>query len=316
LFYRLVERHVGRAVGRDALILMLAFPGALFFSFPYTESLYLLLVVVFFWALELERWVWVALAACLLPLARPVGIFIALPLAWYLWRGQGEAGRTSDHSPPKPEPKGLNELSELHGLREERHGRSALPGLEQVGASHSGGAVPGRACGKGGSLWRWVLLLCPLLGYAAYFGLMCVWTGNAFEVFDAQRSYPNSPSIRNMFDYAGLASGLLNFQTFDGMTDGLLDRVLFLLFLALLPLVYRLNRAWFFYTLACGLVPALTSWFISYRRYFMVLFPVFIVLAQLLQKTGRRWIFWYYVVLLAAMQAWAVLRFVSFKWAG
>jgi Gpi18-like mannosyltransferase len=89
LLYRLVERRCGAAVSRDSLILLLAFPGALFFSFPYSESLYLVLLMLFFWSLELRRWFWLAVAGFLLPLARPVGVFIVLPLAWFLfeqWR--------------------------------------------------------------------------------------------------------------------------------------------------------------------------------------------------------------------------------------
>lgn len=81
LFYRLVERHWGAMIGRDALILMLAFPGALFFSFPYSESLYFVVLMIFFWGLELERWSWTALSGFLLSLARPLGVFVVLPLA-------------------------------------------------------------------------------------------------------------------------------------------------------------------------------------------------------------------------------------------
>ncbi len=62
MFYRLVARHCGAEISRDALILMLAFPGALFFSFPYSESLFFVLVMLFFWGLELARWRWVAVA--------------------------------------------------------------------------------------------------------------------------------------------------------------------------------------------------------------------------------------------------------------
>ena len=162
----------------------------------------------------------------------------------------------------------------------------------------------------------WLLLLCPLVGYAAYFGLMHVWTGNAFEGFVAQKSYPNSPSIRNAFDVPHFTDALLNVHSLGGMMDGALDRVFFVLFLVLLPMIWRLDRVWFVYALPAGLVPALTSWFMSYRRYFMMLFPAFVVLALLLAKSKNRWLFWYYVVLLAAVQAWAVSQFINFKWAG
>ena len=155
-----------------------------------------------------------------------------------------------------------------------------------------------------------------MLGYAAYFALMYAWTGNAFEGFDAQKSYPNSPSIANMFNYHGFTNALLNVHTLDGIVDSALDRAFFLLFLALLWPIYRLDKVWFFYVLPAGLVPALSSWFMSYRRYIMVLFPMFVVLALLLRKAKSRWLFWYYVVLMAALQAWAVKQFINFNWAG
>ena len=161
----------------------------------------------------------------------------------------------------------------------------------------------------------WLLLLAPLAGYAAYFGLMHLNTGNAFEGFDAQKAYPYSPSIKNMFNFAGLSEAFLNARSFDGMMDSLLDRALFVLLVLLLPLVWRLNRTWFFYTAAAGVVPALTSWFMSYRRYFLVCFPAFVILAQLSTKT-RRWVFWYYVALLAALQVWGLKQFLTFNWAG
>ncbi len=158
--------------------------------------------------------------------------------------------------------------------------------------------------------------MAPLLGYALYFGLMYVWTGNAFEGFEAQKAYPNSPSIRNMFNVSGFTQALLNIGSLDGMRDGLLDRAFFVLVLLALPAVWQLNRVWFWYVLPAGLVPALTSWFVSYRRYVVVLFPVFIVWALWLERAKSRWLFWYYVGVLAAMQTWAVKQFVNFHWAG
>jgi hypothetical protein len=100
------------------------------------------------------------------------------------------------------------------------------------------------------------------------------------------------------------------------MMDSLFDRALFVLFLCLLPLVYRLNKTWFFYTVAAGSVPALTSWFMSYRRYYVVLFPLFIVMAQLVARAKNRWLFWYYVAILGAIQVWAIIQFTTFNWAG
>jgi hypothetical protein len=307
LFYRLVERRCGAAAGRDSLIVLLVFPGALFFSFPYTESLYLVILMLFFWGLELERRSWVAVAGFLLPLTRAVGIFIVLPLAWYLfeqWRkGPGERVAQTFKSSVSRVAKPADPTSS-HVLP---IWKSAIQQVWKPALRHR---MPHGKFNR-----TWLLLLCPLLGHATYFGTMYAWTGNAFEGFEAQKAYPNSPSINNMFDFPAFWNAFINVRSLDGMMDSTLDRGFFLLFLALLPAVWKLNKTWFWYTLPTGLVPAMTSYFMSYRRYIMVLFPLFIVLAQVLAK-GPRWMFWYYVILLAALQAWAVTRFVNFNWAG
>ena len=318
MLYRLVERHYGAAISRDALILLLACPGALFFSFPYSESLFLVLLMAFFWGLERGRWGWTAVAGFLLPLSRPVGVFVLLPLAWFFWErgwprwpvlrrawerfGKATAGLLRRRGTPSAA--GSSDA-----------GYQSLP---QPGFGETAGGDEGQSGAARLPLGfrPWLLLSAPLLGYALYFGLMYVWTGNALEGFAAQKAYPNSPSIKNMIKVAGFTEALLNIGSLDGMMDGLLDRAFFVVVLLALPRVWRLNRVWFWYVLSAGLVPALTSWFMSYRRYVVVLFPVFIVLARLLAQAKSRWLFWYYVVGLAALQAWAVKQFVNFNWAG
>ena len=321
MLYRLVERHCGARTARDTLILVLACPGALFFSFPYSESMFLVLLMTFFWALERARWAWAAVAGFLLPLSRPVGVFVLLPLAWFLWergwprwpalRRVLERLARAVAVLPWRRPRNLAEAPH-------RNAASSNPAAgRSVDTALAGGAA-GRdgADTQPGGFMPWLLLAAPLLGYGLYFGLMYAWTGNPFEGFAAQKAYPNSPSIKNMINVSGFTQALLNIGSLAGMMDGFLDRAFFVLLLLTLPAVWRLNRVWFWYVLAAGLVPALTSWFMSYRRYVMVLFPVFVVVAQWLGRTGKRWVFWYYVILLAAIQAWAVKEFMSFNWAG
>jgi len=255
LLWRLIEATYGPSVSRDALILMLATPGALFFSFPYTESLFLLLVLVFFWFLGKERYDWPGLMAFLLPLTKAIGVFIIVPLAWHLFERK------------KP-------------------------------------------------LRYWLLLVLPLMGYATYFWVMYASTGNAFEGFDAQNGYPYAPSIKNMFNLGGFFEVLKDVRSIDGQQGALLDRLLFFLFLALLPAVWRLNKTWFWYILPVGIVPAMTNWFMSYRRYLMVCFPIIIVIALFFQNRNRRVFFWVCVVLLAEIQAWAIIKFMNFDWGG
>lgn len=284
LLYGLIERKLDEEVALKALILFLAFPGALFFCVSYTESLYLLLLLICFWGLENGRFWWVAVGGFLLPLTRPVGIFIVFPLAWHTYQSSSVSLRAAFGLTEGPK---ANEVQHLTSTSE-------------------------RICG-----WtRTLLLLFPLAGYATYFGVMYAWTGNALEGFQAQRFFPNSPSIHNMFNVRGFLGAFLNGQSFMGMRDSVFDRCTFVTFLALLPAIHRMSRTWFWYALPVGLIPAMTNWFLSYRRFIVVCFPVFIVIAQALETSDKKWAFWYYVILLAALQVWQISEFVSSNWAG
>jgi hypothetical protein len=81
LLYRFFEqRHSGQA--ESSLLLLLAFPGALFFHFPYTESLFLFLAVAVVVAVARQRWLLAAAPAFLLSLTRPNGVLIGLVLSY------------------------------------------------------------------------------------------------------------------------------------------------------------------------------------------------------------------------------------------
>jgi len=81
LLVRFVDRaHPGAGV--ETALLLLAFPGALFFHFPYTESLFLFLSVATLIALARERWLPAAAAAFALALTRPNGVLIGVALLY------------------------------------------------------------------------------------------------------------------------------------------------------------------------------------------------------------------------------------------
>ena len=97
LLYRfLQQRHPRDADG--TLLLLLAFPGALFFQFPYTESVFLFLAVVVLVALARDRLLPAAGAAFLLPLTRPNGVLIAAVLAHAAF-ARGRRDRTIPGAP-------------------------------------------------------------------------------------------------------------------------------------------------------------------------------------------------------------------------
>ncbi len=95
LLHDLVARRWDADLARWTVLLLALFPGAIFLSLPYSESLFLLLAVGVFWALETDRRGLAAVLAGLMPLARPVGVLMALPL---LWDG-GRRALAGDRSP-------------------------------------------------------------------------------------------------------------------------------------------------------------------------------------------------------------------------
>jgi len=77
LFHRIAVRVHGETVAWNALRLMVLFPGSMFFFVPYTESMFLMLLMILWYARIREQWAWVAVAGFLLPMIRPVGLLIA-----------------------------------------------------------------------------------------------------------------------------------------------------------------------------------------------------------------------------------------------
>jgi hypothetical protein len=251
LFHYLVRSQHGLETAKVATAFLLAFPGSIFFSFIYTEPLFLLLVVLFFIFLFQENYWGVAATGFLLSLTKAVGIFCVLPLLW-----------------------------QLFALR--RPARLALA-----------------ACG-------------PVLGYISYFFVMFAFTGNPWEGFEAQKYYENRPSIANMFNLKGMFATFCEIQDFGAA----LDRVLFLVFLGSLFWVYRLNKTYFVFALAAGAIPALSTWFVSYRRQIMMCFPLFIALGHHLKGRDNRLPRWYLLAVMAAIQSFFLVRYLNFMWAG
>lgn len=85
--HRIVDRDFGAAVARRAMLLLAVFPTAFFLLAPFSEATFLAVSV---WAIERARhrggWPLAAVLATLAGLARPVGVFLALPLAWLALR--------------------------------------------------------------------------------------------------------------------------------------------------------------------------------------------------------------------------------------
>lgn len=87
LLYGFLARRAGRQVAFWTVVLLAASPFAMFFDVPFTESLFLLLVVLTFLACERRRWVLAGVCIGLAAVTRPNGIALLLvPPAYFIAR--------------------------------------------------------------------------------------------------------------------------------------------------------------------------------------------------------------------------------------
>jgi len=85
LLYQLASAEIGPDRAWRAILLLVTFPYALFFSVVYTESLFLLLSVGAFYAMRRGRLTLTALAGLAIGLTRPNGFWLSVPLAILAW---------------------------------------------------------------------------------------------------------------------------------------------------------------------------------------------------------------------------------------
>jgi hypothetical protein len=233
VFHRLAALDLGESGADVALLVLLAYPTAFYFALPYSESLFFLVVVALFYGLRTSNVTLATVAATLIPLTRPVGAFIVIPLLVHLlaWRERRIAAR---------------DLAPIAG-----------------------------ACA----------------GVALYFAFMAMVTGDPFAAFHAQKWFASHGSVGRLLDPAGFFGALFGPGKMRAFTGSVLDRTFFAFYIAMLVPIWRLNRTYFAYALALGMIPAVTLYFASFSRYTLVLFPIFIVLGKALStERAKLWL--------------------------
>ncbi len=75
-----IQNAHGKRISRLTIGLIVCFPGTIYFSLIYTESLFFFLSVLAMYSLSQRRIGWLILGAFLLPLSKAIGIFILIPL--------------------------------------------------------------------------------------------------------------------------------------------------------------------------------------------------------------------------------------------
>ncbi len=303
LFHRVAARRWGESLADAALALLVAFPGALFFQFIYSEALFFLLVMGLWWALEQRRHGLAWLAAALAPLTRGVGVFAVLPLAWHVARVHaGGAGLRRLVAKwglgPKTSPSGEPKA-------EIRNPKSEVP---------AAGTAPATAPGRTG-LPAWTLPLAPLAGWGAYLGLMAYWTGDPWAGVAAQRFW-GVHEVAHLWDLPKFVEGFFEVSAWHAYQGSLLDRLGFLLLLYTLPVQWRLGRDLLAWTLMLGVLPAMSGTFTSFVRFEACAFPLFLGLAGFF--TALRWKGpeWGFLLVCLGLHGLLLWRFLNYHWAG
>jgi hypothetical protein len=87
----LVQHLACPTVARRTVLYTALFPTAFFLVAPYSESLFLLLVVSTFWCMEQRRWALAGAVGLLAGLTRAQGALLLLPMVW-MWLEQRDRG--------------------------------------------------------------------------------------------------------------------------------------------------------------------------------------------------------------------------------
>ncbi len=286
VFVRTTWTRFGARTARWSAAALLCQPGALFFHVPYSESLFLLVLMLLWNGIERDRFTQAALAAFLLPLVRGVGLFILIPLAWNLLREQApQSGiRLWDRFTPR--------IAHWRSILGPASTRRLL-----LGQPHA-----------------WLILLMPIVGWTVYLGFMAVTTGNPWEGIEAQKYWGHRHSMGNLIHLPKFILEYFNPTAVHEFAGSVLDRLLFIPVIATAWWSWHRNRDLFPWILCLGVLPAMSGSFTSFTRFVAVAFPCAIAHGVLLTRT-RSWGL-FLLVLGAVIQGLLLWRFANFEWAG
>jgi hypothetical protein len=293
IFYQTAIRCQGKPIAKYSLIVFLVFPGSLFYQFAYSESLFLVLLMLLWRSFLARQYKSAFAAAFLLPLTRAVGLFCFVPIALHLM---------------------VHERPPLANNLLRRFKSWSILGASRI-VSETGKNYEITVECDGYKRKSWYLLAAPISGWLFYLFFMKLSTGNVFEGFDAQK-YWHVHSVMNMIDLKTFQMEFFLPTQFHGFTGSLLDRCVFVLFILCLPLVWKMNKMLFVWTLVLGLLPAMSGMFTSYTRFASICFPMFLAIGYVLNNRTWRFIGIVYVVVSVTFHFVLLWRYVNFKWAG
>ena len=282
LFYRISRRRFGERNARTAAIWLILFPGSLFHQYIYSESLFLLLLMLLWYGIEHRRYGTTILAALMLPMTRGVGLFAVVPVLWHVLMILPQRFKPS-----------------WKWLRLERE---RITGGRRVESEEY------TQCA--------FLLIAPPAGWFLYLALMEYWTGNMFEGVQAQKYWGHAHSIGNLFDIPKFVTGLFDIHSLHDVHHSMLDRVCFLFMSSSLIVMFLRCRDMLPWIYMLGIATAMSGTFTSYTRFMSLSFPVFIAYSLILSDLKSGPLKSFCLIPFVVVHAWLVLRFVNYQWAG
>jgi hypothetical protein len=294
VLFKLAQALLGPRVALWSVVFISVFPTALFFQAVYSESLFLLLVLLSFWWARRARWALAGLAGLLAVLTRSSGVVLVLPLAVIWW--------------------------------EQRRGVA----LRLPGGPAAGPAAPGRRPPASSFAW---LLLVPA-GLALYMGYLWWAFGDPLLFSSVQAYWGRELTLPTSAIWRGAVAAvdgvrwltahgvgpILGMRLPSGGLDStvianLLEFTSFAAAVALLVACWRrLPAAYTLYALAALLFPLLYSTaarpLYTMPRFMVVIFPLFIGAAAVLAP-HRVWR-WVVVGFLGVLLVASTVLFASF----
>jgi hypothetical protein len=294
VLFKLAQALLGPRVALWSVVFISVFPTALFFQAVYSESLFLLLVLLSFWWARRARWALAGLAGLLAVLTRSSGVVLVLPLAVIWW--------------------------------EQRRGVA----LRLPGGPAAGPAAPGRRPPASSFAW---LLLVPA-GLALYMGYLWWAFGDPLLFSSVQAYWGRELTLPTSAIWRGAVAAvdgvrwltvhgvgpILGMRLPSGGLDStvianLLEFTSFAAAVALLVACWRrLPAAYTLYALAALLFPLLYSTaarpLYTMPRFMVVIFPLFVGAAAVLAP-HRVWR-WVVVGFLGVLLVASTVLFASF----
>jgi hypothetical protein len=255
--YRLARQDLSDEEAGASVVLLAAYPFALFYSAPYTEALFLLGAVGAFYHFRRNDWVAASAWGLLVGLTRPNGCLLSIPLAVLA------AGKTL-----------------------------ALIRTPEVGSAQSNGrptssSVWRRAAGRGAP---WLTAAMPGVGMLLFSAFLHQFTGNAFMWAAAHRAWGRTYKgldalVMERYEFIA-GRGLYEYTA--SMPIDLLNVLPVILALVLIwPVWRRFGLAYVAFVLVNLVPPLLAGGFLSMGRLTAVLFPMFFALAAIVPPRHR-----------------------------